>query len=111
MVRKLREADRLLAGGKDVTEVAKHLEISEQTYHRWRDQSLHDWCRFSGTETSYIEPGARRIPFVESFGSRLRHELLSVEQFDTLLEGQVMVGDCKRVLRLSRGALEAPANH
>jgi putative transposase len=38
VVRKLREADRLLAEGKDVPEVAKHLEISEQTYHRWRNQ-------------------------------------------------------------------------
>jgi transposase len=38
VVRKLREADRLLAEGKDVTEVSKHLEISEQTYHRWRNQ-------------------------------------------------------------------------
>ncbi len=38
VVRKLREADRLLAAGKDVAEVAKHLEISEQTYHRWRNQ-------------------------------------------------------------------------
>jgi putative transposase len=38
VVRKLREADRLLAEGKDVPEVAKHLEISEQTYHRWRKQ-------------------------------------------------------------------------
>ncbi len=38
VVRKLREADRLLAEGKDVAEVSKHLEISEQTYHRWRNQ-------------------------------------------------------------------------
>ena|GEM_PF-1632746 len=37
-VRKLREADRLLADGKDVSEVSKHLEVSEQTYHRWRKQ-------------------------------------------------------------------------
>jgi putative transposase len=34
VVRKLREADRLLAEGKDTAEVAKH----EQTYHRWRKQ-------------------------------------------------------------------------
>jgi len=34
----LREADRLLAEGKQIPEVAKHLEISEQTYHRWRKQ-------------------------------------------------------------------------
>ena len=36
--RKLREAERLLADGHDVPEVAKHLEISEATYHRWRAQ-------------------------------------------------------------------------
>lgn len=38
IVRKLREADKLLAEGKEVPEVAKHLEISEATYHRWRNQ-------------------------------------------------------------------------
>ena len=38
VVRKLREADRLLADGREVSEVAKHLEVSEQTYHRWRKQ-------------------------------------------------------------------------
>ena len=38
IIRKLREADRLLAEGKIVEEVARHLEISEQTYHRWRAQ-------------------------------------------------------------------------
>jgi putative transposase len=38
IVRKLREADRLLAEGVDVAEVARHLEVSEQTYHRWRNQ-------------------------------------------------------------------------
>ena len=38
IVRKLREADRLLAEGKDVAEVARHLEVSEPTYRRWRHQ-------------------------------------------------------------------------
>ena len=38
IIRKLREADRLLAEGQDVPEVAKQLEISEATYHRWRAQ-------------------------------------------------------------------------
>jgi putative transposase len=33
IVRKLREADRLLGEGADVAEVARHLEVSEQTYH------------------------------------------------------------------------------
>ena len=38
IIRKLREADRLLAEGQEVPEVAKQLEISEATYHRWRAQ-------------------------------------------------------------------------
>ena len=38
IVRKLREADRLLAEGKDLEEVARHLQVNEQTYHRWRAQ-------------------------------------------------------------------------
>jgi putative transposase len=38
VVCKLREADRLLAEGADVAAVARHLEISEPTYHRWRAQ-------------------------------------------------------------------------
>lgn len=38
VVRKLREADSLLGEGKTVAEVAKVLEVSEVTYHRWRNQ-------------------------------------------------------------------------
>ncbi len=38
IVRKLREADRLLNEGKELAEVARHLEVSEPTYHRWRAQ-------------------------------------------------------------------------
>ena len=38
VVRKLREADRLLAEGADVDAVCRHLEISIQTYQRWRSQ-------------------------------------------------------------------------
>jgi putative transposase len=38
IIRKLREADRFLGEGADVAEVARHLEVSEQTYHRWRNQ-------------------------------------------------------------------------
>jgi putative transposase len=38
IVRKLREGDRLLGEGNDLAEVAKQLEISEATFHRWRNQ-------------------------------------------------------------------------
>jgi putative transposase len=53
-----------------------------------------DWCRFTGTGTSYIEPGSPwQNPYVESFGSRLRDELLAVEVFSSLLEARVLVED------------------
>lgn len=38
IIRKLREAERLQGEGKTIPEVAKHLEVSEQTFHRWRNQ-------------------------------------------------------------------------
>jgi putative transposase len=38
IIRKLREAERLIGEGKTIPEAAKELGISEQTYHRWRNQ-------------------------------------------------------------------------
>jgi putative transposase len=38
IVRKLREADRLLGEGFELPDVLKELEVSEATYHRWRAQ-------------------------------------------------------------------------
>jgi putative transposase len=38
VVRKLREAERLLAEGTDLAAVCRQLEISVQTYQRWRSQ-------------------------------------------------------------------------
>ena len=32
------QADRLLADGKDVADVCRELQVSEQTYYRWRNQ-------------------------------------------------------------------------
>ncbi len=56
--------------------------------------ALRDWCRFSRTGASYIEPGSPwQNPYVESFGSRVRDELLSGELFATLAEAQVLVED------------------
>ncbi|CAA9456516.1 MAG: Mobile element protein [uncultured Rubrobacteraceae bacterium] len=56
--------------------------------------ALRDWCRFTGTGTSYIEPGSPwENPWVESYGSRMRDELLAIEQLASLLEAQALVGD------------------
>ena len=61
---------------------------SELTSH-----ALRDWCRFSATETAFIEPGAPwQNPFVESFHARVRDELLNVEQFGCLAEARVVIG-------------------
>jgi len=38
IIRKLREADVLLSQGKTAEEIAKELEISKQTYYRWRKE-------------------------------------------------------------------------
>jgi hypothetical protein len=54
--------------------------------------ALRDWCGFSKAASSYIEPGSPwQNPYAESFGSRIRDELLAVEQFSCLTEAQVMV--------------------
>src|SRR3954470_6942772 len=38
VIRKLREADRMLGEGTTIPEVARALEVSENTFHRWRNQ-------------------------------------------------------------------------
>ena len=38
IVRKLREADRMLGEAMTLVEVCKQLEVTEQTYYRWRNQ-------------------------------------------------------------------------
>ncbi len=39
VIRKLREADRMLSEGKEIAAVCQALEVSEATFHRWRTQS------------------------------------------------------------------------
>lgn len=56
--------------------------------------ALRDWCRFSGAGTAYIEPGSPwENPFVESFASRFRDEVLAVEAFDSLTEAKIVIED------------------
>lgn len=38
IIRKSREAERMLGGGKTIPDAAKELGVSEQTHHRWRNQ-------------------------------------------------------------------------
>ncbi len=76
--------------------------------------ALRDWCRFSTTETVFIEPGAPwQNPFVESFNGRVRDELLNVEQFSCLAEARVLVADWREDYNHHRPhsalAMKAPA--
>jgi putative transposase len=61
IVRKLREADRLLGEGKDIAEVVRHLEVSEATLHRWRNQ-------YGGMKAE----GAKRLRELERENGRLK---------------------------------------
>jgi putative transposase len=38
IIKKLRAADTMLAAGKTIGQVAQALGVSEQTFHRWRNQ-------------------------------------------------------------------------
>lgn len=76
VVRKLREADRLLAEGAEVSEVARHLEISEATYHRWRAQ-------FGGMKAD----DAKRLKELEAENARLKRIVADKElEIDALRE-------------------------
>jgi transposase-like protein len=68
VVRKLTEADRLLAGGKDVADVCRALQVSEATYHRWRNQ-------FGGLKAG----DAKRLKELEKENSTLKRLLAEAE--------------------------------
>jgi len=76
IVRKLREADRLLNEGADVAAVARHLEVSEQTYHRWRNQ-------FGGMKADDV----KRLKELEGENARLKRIVADKElEIDALRE-------------------------
>ena len=38
IIRSLREADTMLSAGSTIAQICQKLEVSEQTFHRWRNQ-------------------------------------------------------------------------
>jgi transposase-like protein len=77
----LREADRLLAEGKTVEEVARHLEISEQTLHRWRAQ-------YGGMKAD----DAKRLRELERENSQLK-KLLAEAELDKAMLKEIAKGN------------------
>jgi putative transposase len=74
-VRKLREGERLLNEGKDLTEVLRHLEVSEATWNRWRSQ-------YGGMKATE----AKRLRELEVENARLKKLLAEAELDKAMLK-------------------------
>ncbi len=75
VVRKLREGERLLNDGNDLTEVIRHLEISEATWNRWRNQ-------YGGMKATE----AKRLRELEMENARLKKLLAEAELDKAMLK-------------------------
>lgn len=76
IVRKLREVERLVGEGQTIAEAAKRIEISEQTYHRWRNQ-------YGGMKAN----DAKRLRELERENARLKRVVADqVLEIDALRE-------------------------
>lgn len=67
---KLREADAILASGRPIAHVLQQLSISEQTFHRWRNQ-------YGGMKSEE----ARRLKDLEIENGRLK-KLVAEKELD-----------------------------
>lgn len=74
IIRKLREAEAELNGGSSVGQVCQKLAISEQTFHRWRNQ-------YGGMKAD----GAKRLKELEDENRRLKHAVA-----DLTLDKQIL---------------------
>lgn len=75
VIRKLAEGDKLLAEGKNIEEVARHLEITESTWHRWRNQ-------YGGMKAN----DAKRLKELEHENARLKKLLAEAELDKSMLK-------------------------
>ena len=75
VIGKLHEGERLLNDGKDISEVLRHLEVSEATWNRWRAQ-------YGGMKAD----GAKRLRELESENSRLKKLLAEAELDKAMLK-------------------------
>ena len=81
IVKKLRDADAMLNAGKEPGEVLQVLEVSEATYHRWRNQ-------YGGMKSEE----ARRLKELEEENSRLK-KLLAEAELDKAILKEVASGN------------------
>ena len=76
IIRKLAEGQKLLAGGAELDEVCRHLEIAESTWHRWVAQ-------YGGMKAS----DAKRLKELEVENTRLKKLLGEAELDKAMLKG------------------------
>jgi transposase-like protein len=77
----LREAEALLATGKTVAEVARHLKIGESTYYQWR-------AEYAGVEPDQ----AKRLKALEEENRRLK-KLVAEQALDISVLREVARGN------------------
>ena len=70
IVKKLRDADAMLNAGQNLAAVLQALEVSEQTYYRWRNQ-------YGGMKSEE----AKRLKALEEENRRLKH-LVAEKELD-----------------------------
>jgi transposase-like protein len=82
IVRKLREADRLLGEISSMVAVCKHLGVMEQTYYRWRNQ-------YGGMKAD----DAKRLKELKLENSRLKkivaNQVLDIDMLKEVNQGKV----------------------
>ena len=81
IVRKLRIADQLQADGKEQAEIAKHLEVSEATLHRWRNQ-------YGGMKAN----DAKRLKELEKENSQLKR-IVADQQLENVALKEIAKGN------------------
>lgn len=81
IVRKLQEADAMLAVGKTLGQVCQALEVSEQTFHRWRNQ-------YGGMKAQE----AKRLKELEEENRRLK-KLLAEAELDKAILKEALRGN------------------
>lgn len=75
IIRKLAEGNKLLAGGRDLEDVCRHLEVAESTWHRWVAQ-------YGGMKSN----DAKRLKELEVENARLKRLLAEAELDKSMLK-------------------------
>lgn len=90
VIRKLREGEKILNESKDLTQVLRHLEVSEATWNRWRNQ-------YGGMKAEEV----KRLKELEKENSRLKKivadQALDIDMLKELAEDAPI--DCQAMAR------------